>query len=54
MTDIKEKLKNIKIDDLYIISDFDHTLTAPASLSSSDVISKMMFFRLHIVKNTMK
>ena len=40
MTDIKEKLKNIKIDDLYIISDFDHTLTAPSSLSSSDVISK--------------
>ena len=25
MTDIKEKLKNIKIDNLYIISDFDHT-----------------------------
>ena len=46
MTDIKEKLKNIKIDNLYIISDFDHTLTAPTSLSSSDVISKNEVFPL--------
>ena len=46
MRDIKEKLKNIKIDNLYIISDFDHTLTAPTSLSSSDVISKNEVFPL--------
>ena len=44
MDTIKEKLKNIKLQDIVIISDFDHTLTAPVSLSSSDVVSKNKAF----------
>lgn len=44
MENMKNTISNIKLHDLFIISDFDHTLTNFESKSSSDVVSHNEIF----------